>query len=149
MGLLDLARGRFPAARQRLEETLQKAQSSELSEQVSVSNVHLAELALVEGRYADAMAKAEQAAQIAGRRSDRRTEIGVRLQIVRAGLSIGDTALIDTRWVPSTSASWAVNRRPRCSSRWRKPTLLAATRRKPAASSTRPDDSQPRRTADR
>jgi tetratricopeptide (TPR) repeat protein len=95
MGLLDLARGRCPAARQRLEETLQKAQSSQLSEQVSVSNVHLAELALVEGRYTEAMAKAEQAAQIAGRRSDRRTETGARLQIVRAGLAIGDTALVD------------------------------------------------------
>ncbi|MEO6689862.1 MAG: tetratricopeptide repeat protein, partial [Dokdonella sp.] len=96
MGLLDLARGHFAAARKRLESTLPRAEDGQLSEQVSVSLVNLAELALVEGRYAEAITHAERAAQISARRSDRRTEAGANLQLARIGLALGAVKRADT-----------------------------------------------------
>jgi tetratricopeptide (TPR) repeat protein len=89
MGLLDLARGHFSAARKRLESTLPRAEDGQLSEQVSVSHVDLAELALTEGRYAEAISHAERATQIAARRSDRRTEAGANLQLARSAIALG------------------------------------------------------------
>ncbi|MEO7326236.1 MAG: tetratricopeptide repeat protein [Dokdonella sp.] len=95
MGLLDLARGHFAAARKRLESTLPRAEDGQLSEQVSVTLVDLAELALAEGRYAEAISHAERAAQISTRRSDRRTEAGAKLQLARSGLALGVVARVD------------------------------------------------------
>ncbi|MEO7876854.1 MAG: tetratricopeptide repeat protein [Dokdonella sp.] len=91
MGVLDLARGHFVAARERLEKTLAHAESSQLSEQTSVSLVHLAELAFLQGRYSDSIANATQAAQIAARRSDLRTETGAQLVLARVWTALGNT----------------------------------------------------------
>ena len=91
MALLDIARGQFSAARERLQTSLEAAESYQLPEETSVARIHLAELALVEGRYADAQDNASRAGEILARRSDVRGQAEANLLIARAALAIGDT----------------------------------------------------------
>src|SRR5581483_490820 len=86
VALLDLARGRFAMARKRLEDSLRTAEEHQLPEEEAVANVSLAEVALVEGRYADAAAAAGRAAQIFARRSDRRGSAEAALLQARTAL---------------------------------------------------------------
>ena len=91
MGLLDTARGHFAAARERLESTLSAAQDSQLSGQAAAGHVDLAELGLVEGRYAEALMHAQRARQIFTRRSDQRGETEAGLLEARVAVALGDT----------------------------------------------------------
>jgi len=95
IGLLDLARGRFGGARERLQATLREAEDRQLSEEASVAHVDLAEVALVEGRAADAARHAAQARRIAAGRSDQRTEAEANLLAARVAHWIGDADGID------------------------------------------------------
>ena len=54
LGLLDIARGHFAAARERMETSLAKADANQLVEEAAVAHTNLSELALLEGSFADA-----------------------------------------------------------------------------------------------
>jgi tetratricopeptide (TPR) repeat protein len=90
IGLLDVARGHWREARTRLEASLRDAEDRQLPEEASVGHVNLAELALAEGRLAEALDHAARAQQIARRRTDLRTEIEARLLQGRAACALGD-----------------------------------------------------------
>ena len=95
MALLDVARGHFAKARARLDASLRSAEDHQLPEEAAVAHVSLADLALVEGRYADAAAAAERAQQIFARRSDQRGQAETLLQQARVALACGDVAGVD------------------------------------------------------
>ena len=95
IGLLDIARGHFAQARERLQASLREAEDRQLSEEASIGHVNLAELSLVEGRHAEALEHAERARAIAERRTDVRTEVEGRLLQARAACGLGDAAGID------------------------------------------------------
>jgi tetratricopeptide (TPR) repeat protein len=95
MSLLDIARGHFAAARDRLQATLNAAESYQLPEETSVARIHLAELALAEGRFASAAQDAETARQILARRADMRGQAEANLLIARASIAVGDAAAAD------------------------------------------------------
>jgi tetratricopeptide (TPR) repeat protein len=89
MGVLDTARGHFATAEKTLQAALNTAQDNQLTELVSVAHIDLAELALAQGRYADATTHSARAAEIARRRSDRRTETEAKLQLARGATALG------------------------------------------------------------
>ncbi|HEY0178743.1 MAG TPA: tetratricopeptide repeat protein, partial [Dokdonella sp.] len=89
IALLNIARGNFAAAQSVLKRTLDQAESRQLTEQASVSYVHLAELALLQGRYEELIARASRASQLAMRRGDLRTKAGADLQLIQGDLSLG------------------------------------------------------------
>jgi len=95
MGLLDIARGRFGAARERLEASLRTAEDHQLPEEAAVAQVSLADLALIEGRFTDAAAAADRAEQIFVRRSDQRGQNEARLQHARIALAAADVMGVD------------------------------------------------------
>ena len=95
MGLLDIARGHFAAARERLNGSLQTAQSHQLTEQTATAYINLAELALAEGRYAEALQDSGNAEDILVRRSDLRGQAEANLLKARAMLALGDAAGTD------------------------------------------------------
>jgi tetratricopeptide (TPR) repeat protein len=96
IALLDIARGHFAAAGDRLRASLAAAEASQLPEETAVAHIHLAELALAEGRYADALRDAERARQLLARRSDLRGQAEANLLIARAALEVGDAAAAGT-----------------------------------------------------
>ncbi len=95
IGLLDIARGHFAQARERLQTSLREAEDRQLPEEASIGHVNLAELSLVEGRYAEAIEHAHRAHAIATRRTDVRTETEAMLLQARAACALGDAAGID------------------------------------------------------
>ena len=95
LGLLDLARGHFAAARERMESSLATAESSQLVEEAAVAHTNLAELALAEGNYGDALKHAARAEDAFKRRSDRRGEIEANLIEARIALATGALAAAD------------------------------------------------------
>jgi eukaryotic-like serine/threonine-protein kinase len=90
IGLLDIARGQFATARKDLIDSLNYAESHQLPEESAVAQVSLTELNLLEGRYADADASAEQAAKIFARRADERGNAESALLKARIALALGD-----------------------------------------------------------
>jgi len=90
IGLLDVARGRFGTARQRLEAALQSAEDHQLPEEAAVAHTYLAQLALFEGRSADAGEAAAHAAEIFARRADQRGQAEVALLQADVALALGD-----------------------------------------------------------
>ena len=95
LGLLDLARGHFAAARERMESSLATAESSQLVEESAVAYTNLAELALAEGNYGDAEKQAARAEDAFKRRSDRRGQIEANLIKARIALATGALAAAD------------------------------------------------------
>jgi len=95
MGVLDTARGHFAAAEKTLLTALNTAQDNQLTELVSVAHIDLAELALAQGRYDNAIANSTRAAEIARRRSDRRTETEAKLQLARSASALGQLGALD------------------------------------------------------
>jgi tetratricopeptide (TPR) repeat protein len=92
MGLLELSRGHYAEARQRLDASLQQAQDLQLPEEIDVAQVYRGELALAEGRSADALAVAAAAAVGFERRSDQRGLSEARLLLARGHVFLGDAA---------------------------------------------------------
>ena len=95
IGLLDIARGRFAEAGERLRASLQLATDRQLPEEASIAHVNLAELALAEGRHADALAHAVNAREIATRRTDLRTQAEAGLLEARIACALGDAAAVE------------------------------------------------------
>ena len=90
IGLLDIARGQFTMARKDLTDSLNYAESHQLPEEAAVAQVSLTELDLLEGRYAEAAAAAEQSAKIFARRADERGTAETALLKARIALALGD-----------------------------------------------------------
>lgn len=90
MALLELSRGHYADAGQRLDASLREAQDLQLPEEVDVAQVYRSELALAQGRSADAAAAAEAAASGFERRSDRRGLAEARLLSARSAVFVGD-----------------------------------------------------------
>ena len=90
IGLLDIARGRFAAARERLAAALQTAEDHQLPEEAAVAHTYLGQLDVLEGRFADAATAARHAADIFARRSDQRGQAEAALLQVDIALSLGD-----------------------------------------------------------
>jgi tetratricopeptide (TPR) repeat protein len=95
IGLLDIARGHYAEARTRLQTSLHDAEDRQLPEEASIGHINFAELALVEGRLADALEHAGAALQIATRRTDLRTATEAALLQGRATCELGDTEGMD------------------------------------------------------
>ena len=92
MGLLELSRGHYAEAGQRLDASLQQAQDLQLPEEIDVAQVYRGELALAEGRSADALAAATAAAAGFERRADQRGLSEARLLLARSHVFLGDAA---------------------------------------------------------
>jgi len=92
IGLLDIARGRFASARERLDAALRTAQDHQLTEEAAVAQVYLGQLALLEGRYRDATAAARNGAELFERRADMRGRAEAALLQASIALALGDTA---------------------------------------------------------
>ena len=92
IGLLDIARGHFDAAGKRLQASLQLATDRQLPEEISTAHINLAELALAEGRHADALDHAARAREIAARRTDLRIGVEGALLQARAACALGNGA---------------------------------------------------------
>jgi len=95
IGLLDIARGHFAAAREGLQASLRNAEDRQLTEEAAAGHLNLATLSLAEGRYADALDHAERARQLAARRSDLRIATEGSLLKARAASALGDDAGVD------------------------------------------------------
>jgi tetratricopeptide (TPR) repeat protein len=91
IGLLDIARGRFAAARERLAAALQAAEDHQLPEEAAVAHTYLGQLDVFEGRYADAATSAQHAAEIFARRSDQRGQAEAALLQADITLALGDS----------------------------------------------------------
>ena len=92
IGLLDIARGHFAQARERLAAALQAAEDHQLPEEAAVAHTYLGQLALLEGRYADAAGAARRAAETFLRRDDRRGEAEAALLQANIALVLGDAS---------------------------------------------------------
>jgi len=90
IALLDTARGHFRAARESLDAALRKAEDHQLPEEAAVARVYMSELALDEGRYADALADADRAAEVFTRLADQRGQAEAALLKARISLALGD-----------------------------------------------------------
>lgn len=90
MGLLDIARGRFDAARERLTSALQSAEDHQLPEEAAVAHTYLGQLALNEGRLADAQLAASKAAAVFSHRGDQRGQAEATLLQASIALALGD-----------------------------------------------------------
>ena len=90
IGLLDIARGRFGAARERLAAALQAAQEHQLPEEAAVAHTYLGQLDVYEGRLADATAAARLAAELFARRADQRGQAEAALLQLDIALALGD-----------------------------------------------------------
>lgn len=107
IGLLDIARGHFDAAGERLQASLRLATDRQLPEEISTAHINLAELALAEGRHAQALDHAARAREIAARRTDLRIGVEAALLQARAACALGDGAGIDAALeaLPATLAN--------------------------------------------
>ncbi len=121
IGLLDIAQGHFASAEERLQATLRKAEDAQLPEEVAAGQITLADLYLVQGRLADALAAADRAQQFFSRRSDERGEVETNLSKARIALALGDAAAAD--------AALAAIHADRVNSEQRGGYLLVAARR--------------------
>lgn len=92
MALLELSRGHYADAGQRLDASLREAQDLQLPEEIDVAQVYRGELALAQGRTADAATAAAAAAAGFERRSDRRGLAEARLLSARTSVFVGDAA---------------------------------------------------------
>ncbi|MES2857862.1 MAG: protein kinase [Pseudomonadota bacterium] len=70
LGLLAMARGQWRQSRDLLEKSLAAAERLQMPEEIAVSRRHLAELALLQGHYAEALVQATQAAEGFRQRED-------------------------------------------------------------------------------
>ena len=95
IGLLDIARGHFAAARERLQKTLRDAEDRQLGEEASAAHLDLGELSLAEGRWGDGLDHAARAEAIAVRRGDRRMQVEAALLQARLSSALGDEAATD------------------------------------------------------
>ena len=95
LGLLDIARGHFAAARARMQESLATAESSQLVEESAVAHTNLAELALLEGAFSDALQHVSRAEDAFKKRSDQRGKIETSLIRARIALAMGDLPACD------------------------------------------------------
>ncbi|MEO8803546.1 MAG: protein kinase [Rudaea sp.] len=95
-GLLDIAHGQFAQARKDLTASLQYSQQHQLPEEAAVADISLAELSLLEGRYADARNSADQAARVFARRSDELGAAEAAVLKARIALAFGDSASAKT-----------------------------------------------------
>ncbi len=89
IGLLEIARGHFDAARKGLDAALRAAEDHQLPEEQAVTSTYLAELALAEGRYADALGQAQHAGEIFARRADKRGTAEAQLLTTRTQIELG------------------------------------------------------------
>ena len=96
MGLLELSRGHYAAAGQRLDASLREAEDLQLPEEIAVAQVYRGELALAEGRSADVLAAGNAAFAGFERRADQRGLAEARLLLARASIFVGDTAGAET-----------------------------------------------------
>ncbi|HEX7917430.1 tetratricopeptide repeat protein, partial [Rudaea sp.] len=92
IGLLEIARGHFDVAHQGLDAALRTAEDLQLPEEQAVTSTYLAELALAEGRHADALAAARRAGEIFTRGADKHGVAEAQLLGVRTQLALGDAA---------------------------------------------------------
>ena len=95
LGLLDIARGHFAAAKERMESSLATAEANQLVEEAAVAHSNLSELALIEGAFADASSHVGRAEEAFQRRSDRRGQIEASLIKARIALAMGNLAACD------------------------------------------------------
>ncbi|MEO6075741.1 MAG: protein kinase, partial [Dokdonella sp.] len=92
LGLLDIARGRFDAARERLTTALQSAEDHQLPEEAAVAHTYLGQLALNEGRLDDAQLAARKAAEVFSHRGDQRGQAEAKLLQAAIALALGQAA---------------------------------------------------------
>jgi hypothetical protein len=104
IGLLEIARGHFDLARQRLQNSLRTAQDHQLPEETAVAHVYLGELALAEGRFGDALGEADNARAAFARRQDERGLAEAALLRARAALALGDAAAASAAVAPLAAA---------------------------------------------
>lgn len=90
IGLLEIARGHFDVARKGLDAALRAAEDHQLPEEQAVTSTYLAELALAEGRHADALSHAQHAREIFARRADKRGVTEAQLLSARTELELGN-----------------------------------------------------------
>jgi len=95
MGLVDMARGHFAAARERLEASLRDAENHQLAEEAAVGSLNLAELALAEGRYKDSLDGAEHARELFARSSLQRGQTESNLVLARTALALGEAPKVN------------------------------------------------------
>jgi tetratricopeptide (TPR) repeat protein len=88
--LLQMSRGQFASARKLLTESRDYAQEHQLPEEAAVADVSLAELSLLEGRYALAQDSVEQAAKVFARRADKRGLAETALLRARVAITLGE-----------------------------------------------------------
>jgi len=100
IGLLEIARGHFDAARKGLDAALRAAEDHQLPEEQAVTSTYLAELALAEGRYADALAHAQHAGEIFTRRADKRGVTEAQLLVARTKIELGNAAAAKAALAP-------------------------------------------------
>ncbi|MEW5299470.1 MAG: hypothetical protein WDW36_002485 [Sanguina aurantia] len=89
LGLLAAARGRWQEAGKLQQSALAEAEKEQMPEETAVSRRNLAELALMQGDIADAVAQADKAIELFHQREDQRGEADTRLLRVQALLAAG------------------------------------------------------------
>ena len=92
LALVEIARGEWKAARERLERTLADSETMQLVEEQAVTHIRLATLARLEGRIGDAITHADRALELFGKRDDARGQAEARL--IRAGALL-DVGAVD------------------------------------------------------
>jgi eukaryotic-like serine/threonine-protein kinase len=95
LGLLEIARGHFGPAREKIEGALRIAEDHQLPEEAAVAHMYLAQLDLIEGNYSHSAQAAEKAAQLFARRSDQRGTAEVGVLRANLALAMGDTSAAD------------------------------------------------------
>ncbi|MGH8172647.1 MAG: tetratricopeptide repeat protein, partial [Rhodanobacteraceae bacterium] len=107
MGLLDMARGHFTAARERMQASLRDAENHQLPEEAAAGSLNLAELALTEGRTKDSLDGAQRALEMFTRSSLLRGQIEANLVLARTFIALGDGAKAEAALnaVPSAEIS--------------------------------------------
>ncbi|MGO1002198.1 protein kinase domain-containing protein [Lysobacter sp. CA196] len=109
LGLLATARGDWDEARRLLQHSLSAAEQQQMLEEVAVSRRNLAELELLQGHYAAAIAQARQAGDLFRQREDARGQVDVDLLRVQALIEAHATTdaqrLLDEQRKPLAQAS--------------------------------------------
>jgi eukaryotic-like serine/threonine-protein kinase len=92
LGLLEIVRGRWAEAQRLLDASLQTAERQHMAEEIAVSRRNLAELALLQGRFDQALDHASRARSLFGERQDLRGMVDVIMLRARVLLAIGAEA---------------------------------------------------------